>query len=191
MKAFYLSDRKFPDFHSRDKKIIDSLKSLGINIDASHYNSTIDEDAKDLKVTYNKYMRSIKNSELLIAEVSNLSSGVGFFISAALNLNKPVLALFNRASKETPSKTLKGSTDKLMHFVEYDWENINEVLKKFTDKIKKKLDSKFILIISPEIDHYLEWASQEHRMHKAQIVREAIEKVMRKDKEYKKFSDKV
>jgi hypothetical protein len=187
MKAFYLSDRKSEGYHKRDKKIVDSLTKHGYKIDTTHYKSTVENDEKDLKVTYNKYMQSIKNSELVVAEVSFLSSGLGFFISAALNANKPVLALFNTESNEGVSKTLKGSTDKLMHYVEYDWKSLDQHLVKFTSTIKKKLDSKFILIISPEIDRYLEWSSQENRMHKAQIVRDAIEKVMNKDTEYKRI----
>jgi len=43
---------------------------------------------------------------------------------------------------------------------------------------------KFILIITPEIDRYLEWSSIERRMHKSQVVRAAIEKVIKRDGEY-------
>jgi hypothetical protein len=50
-----------------------------------------------------------------------------------------------------------------------------------------RLDSKFILIISPEMDRYLNWASKVKRTHKAQVVRAALEVMIKKDKEYKDY----
>ncbi len=55
-------------------------------------------------------------------------------------------------------------------------------LEKITRKLRE--DPKFILIISPEIDEYLEWVSQKRKMHKAQFVRESIKAKMLKDQEY-------
>lgn len=54
------------------------------------------------------------------------------------------------------------------------------------EKYKEAEEPKFILIISKEIDRYLEWASAAYLMHKSRIVRDAIEDRMSGDKEYKK-----
>lgn len=54
-------------------------------------------------------------------------------------------------------------------------------------KLEKVAEIKFILILPPTIDKYLAWATSEHRMHKAQLVRGAIEETMLKDKEYQQF----
>lgn len=191
MKVFFIGDRKSEDSKKQHGLIIKALERHGLTVDKSHYHSTALEDEKNIKESYDKYMKCIKNNEVIVAEVSHLSSGLGFFISAALSNNQPVLALFNINSNEKPSKTLKGSTDKLMSFVEYDSKNLDKIIRSYFTKIKSKLDSKFILIISAEIDRYLQWSSHEYRMHKAQIVREAIEKVMRKDREYKKYLEKA
>lgn len=46
---------------------------------------------------------------------------------------------------------------------------------------------KFILIISAEIDKYIAWASEERKLHKAQVVRMAIEDTMAKDLDYQRW----
>jgi hypothetical protein len=79
--------------------------------------------------------------------------------------------------------------DKEFMVVAAEKESAIKKLEKEMHKIKlaKGERLKFIFIISPEIDKYLEWVSNERRMHKSQIVREAIENQANKDKEYQEF----
>lgn len=136
--------------------------------------------------------KSIKDSDVIVADITDSSGAVGFHIASALAEKKPVLVLKKKSDKSgrIPGPII-GHKSKLLTFKEYltDKER-NEIINSFVTDAKKKLDTKFILIISPEIDRYLTWASQENRMHKAQIVRDAIEKIMKKDKAYKKFVEK-
>ena len=136
--------------------------------------------------------QSIKNSDLIISDITYSSGAVGFHIAMALAEKKFVLVLRkkNEEAKRIPGPII-GHNSKLLKFKEYTTTaERNKAIADFVNVTKKKLDSKFILIISAEIDRYLEWSSQENRMHKAQIVRDAIEKVMLKDKDYRAYLDK-
>lgn len=82
-----------------------------------------------------------------------------------------------------------GNNSKQLIQYTYNAKNIIETINEATKEAISKLDSKFILIISPEMDRYLNWASKVKRTHKAQLVRSALEALIKKDKEYKDYID--
>ena len=53
----------------------------------------------------------IRNSDLLIAEVSVPSLGVGYEIARAVDLDKPVLCLYNQDSEHSLSAMISGCED--------------------------------------------------------------------------------
>ncbi|KXK09749.1 MAG: hypothetical protein UZ20_WS6002000317 [candidate division WS6 bacterium OLB21] len=100
--------------------------------------------------------------------------------------------MHNIDKNPNPSNIIKASaSSKLLTFAEYkDNTTIEKATVDFVYSVKSMLDTKFILIISPEIERYLEWVSDNRRMHKAQVVRRAVEDTMEKDKEYKDYLKK-
>lgn len=139
-----------------------------------------------IEQVYAEATKRIKSSDAVIAEASYfLSPGLGFELGFALHEKKPVLVLVNDTSDVVMSEVIEGNPSKYFSYQKYSSvEDIEQVVKDFLKSAKDKLDTKFILIISPEIDRYLEWASDRRRLHKAQIVRNAIEKEMEEDEEY-------
>lgn len=191
MKIFFLADRRDQSKFDNYEKIIAEFLKNGDTVDRSWIDKSSTEDAQDFEHAYKRNMHSIKEADTIVAEVSELSSGVGFLISTALTQKKPVLALFNEETKSLPSTTLKGSNNKFLIFRDYNIDKLDVLIREFKNKVKNIIDTKFILIIPAEIDRYMEWSSKEKRMHKAQIVREAIEKMIAKDSEYKNYLDNL
>lgn len=189
MKVFLIgSDRRIKSNVKLYRNIADTVDSLGIKVDRNFINASTDEDRINFAKAYKRNLNSIKLSDIVIAEISDMSSGVGFLIPIALSLRKPVLALYKEDSKDI-SATIMGS-DKLskgLFYKKYSSKTLKNVIQNFLNEAKDILDTKFILIISPEIDHYLEWAADFRRMHKAQIVRNAVEKEMENDEDYQNF----
>lgn len=137
---------------------------------------------------YKTTVRRIREADMLITEMSVPSGGTGYEIALAHNEKKPVLALINSSITKPVADVIEGNASKLFKMAKYKSnDDIPGLLKTFMNDARQAIDTKFILIISPEIDKYLEWASNERRMHKAQLVRNAVEDVMNKDKEYKDF----
>ena len=173
------------------EKIIEALKEHGEDVWDGNFNTPpkllYEETEEDYLEIYRRNEKIILNSDVVVAEVSMSDSGVGYEIALALNNRKPVLAMYNEESVEPTAPPIMAGKSKLLTFVKYKEDEIPQIIDKYLKEVKRKIDTKFILIISPEIDRYLEWASDYKRMHKAQIVRNAVEKEMENDPDYEKF----
>ncbi len=171
--------------------IIQAIKNSGAEIFDINFKvkpkQLYEETEEQYVNVFKRNTEFIKNADLVVAEVSLTDSGVGYEISYALNLKKPVLALYNEDSIEPTAPPIAVGKNKLLTFKKYKASDVEKIIAKYMQDVRKQMDTKFILIISPEIDRYLEWASEFRRMHKAQVVRESVEAVMKKDKEYKAY----
>ena len=185
MKIFYSGPRRSNELSYVNKAIVEFLESKGHKIDKSLIETAYEYDVYHFEEAYKRNLKSINSCDLMVIEITEASTSSGFVISYALNQHKPVLALINTSQTKSVPTSLKGSTNKLFTLKEYDSKTLEKVLGSYITSVKSIIDTKFILIISPEIDRYLQWASESRRMHKAQVVRLALEDVMEKDKEYK------
>ncbi len=193
MKAYFVGSIIGRDSKSKEwQQLITSIiKERGVDLDTVNLDTErkklMDETEEEMIKVFKRNTKTIKDSDVVIAEVSVSDSGVGYEIAYALNLRKPVLALYNEEAGEPTAPPIQVGKQKLLTFEKYNKKNLKNKIDRFFSDIKNKLDTKFILIISPEIDRYLEWASDYKRMHKAQIVRNAVEKEMESDKDYEKY----
>lgn len=129
-----------------------------------------------------------KSAEVIIADINDESTGIGHDIEWAIINKKPSLVFYQKENTQNVSVILRGKKEKMLSSVSYtSQEELEKELEKFLMEAKQKIDTKFILIISPEIDRYLNWAADYKRMHKAQVVRNAVEDEMENDEEYKKY----
>ncbi len=147
----------------------------------------ISQDYDELKEKYRELDSYLKNSDVYIADISEPSVGIGYEISQAILLRKPVLALKYQKAPYHPLSTIKGNKNPYMRYKEYNERTIDTILKQFLDEAKDKIDTKFILIIPAEIDRYLEWNVRERGKPKAEITREAIEAMMLNDAKYQEY----
>lgn len=74
---------------------------------------------------FERDMKWIEESVCLIAEVSSPSLGVGYEISHALNLKKPVLCLVKKDVDDKLSKIIRGNTSTYIRVVSY--KNIKDI----------------------------------------------------------------
>ncbi len=124
--------------------LVDVLTGMGIDVPTAHIAETgIEEiDAREEPGDiYNRDVNWIQESDLLIAEVSTPSHGVGYEIGYALDLEKPVLCLFKNGV--VVSKMITGNPHRLLTVMEYkDMSNAEEILRSYlTDFELRKIDS--------------------------------------------------
>jgi len=167
------------------------ISNLGHKVETTLIDEAEIKTSFNFEKNFQKNINAIKKCDFVIAEISNMTSGMFFIIASALNEKKPVLALINNKRTSLSDNNLSNFSqkNKLFFYKEYTEKTLEQEIAKFITDVKKIIDTKFILIISSQIDQYLEWASINRRMHKAQVVRRAVEVVMNEDKEYKKFSN--
>jgi len=115
------------------QKMVQVLTSLGIDVPTAHIAETgievIDEfvDARDV---YQRDVDWIKGSDLLVAEVSTPSHGVGYEIGFALDQEKPVLCLYHQEA--VVSKMITGNPHPLLTVTTYrDWTEAENILRDF------------------------------------------------------------
>ncbi len=187
MKVSFIFSQTDSKFNKNYTNITSALENAGNKVSVIKLNE-VSTEPEQAKKEYQKIINSIKKSDFIVIETSVQASIIGFLMSTAINEKKPILALSDeKLGKDSESFWNYAIKNKLLSCKTYSLKNINEVIAEFLNSVKKIIDTKFILIISPEIDSYLEWASENRRMHKAQVVRRAVEEIMSLDKEYKKF----
>lgn len=187
MKVLFVYSPTDPKLNKNYNLITTTLENAGNKVITSKLNVglAMDEASK----SYHKLIASLKKIDILVVESSIPSNGIGFLVATALNEKKPVLALSESKNKKANEAFwYYAQKNKLLNFTAYTLKDLENIINEYVNKVKKLIDTKFILIISPEIDTYLQWASDNRRMHKAQVVRRAVEEVMRNDKEFKKYT---
>jgi nucleoside 2-deoxyribosyltransferase len=103
------------EFESVYQEIVAALKDGGHEIPTSHLAQAEAMEGERFLVPGDVYERDvnwIKNCDVLIAEVSVPSHGVGYEIGFALNIKKPVLCIHQQEKRV--SKMITGNPDPLL-----------------------------------------------------------------------------
>lgn len=136
---------------------------------------------------YKENTQKIRAADVAIFESTYPAEGIGYEMGYAINQKKPVLILVDKTYKDFLAEIIEGIPSNLKQLSFYkDKEDLDKIIQDFLKMAKGMIDTKFIMIISPEIDRYFEWAKGNRRMHKAQIVRDAVFKQMELDPEWNK-----
>jgi predicted DNA-binding protein len=193
MKVFFTCGKYLPDdIKERIQKVIESEE--GEMFIRSRHSGDSNTSILTAEQILRENQKQIKSSDIVIAELSLNSMTVGFHVSSAIEARKPILFLFNfkelghlpRASSSIPA-TIKALASSHYIIKEYSTSNLEKVVSKSLQEAKKMLDVKFNLIISAEINAFLEWCARERGDTKSEVTRVALEKYMREMSEYQDY----
>lgn len=122
------------------QKLVGVLLSLGIDVPTAHIAKTGIEELdgqEEPSYIYHRDVTWIQESDLLVAEVSTPSHGVGYEIGYALNLNKPVLCLYNQSIVIT--KMITGNPNPLLTVKKYeDYPEAEKILVEYVAEISSQ-----------------------------------------------------
>jgi hypothetical protein len=129
----------------------------------------------DWPVLYKDSMEAITRSDVVIAETSIQSYGVGYQTAVAIHLKKPTLLLYSE--EEDSSVFVSGVPKSNALFKKYNKKNIAGIITKFLQEndIQTK-DMRFNFFIDRPIYNYLRWAAHKTGKTKAEILRELVSK---------------
>lgn len=134
------------------------------------------------KENYLESLDSVKKADVVVMEVSGHSMSMGYLISKALEMNKPVIALHKQ---EHAPNFIKGISDPKLIISEYDEKNVEEILEKSLKTATGLIDVRFNFFVNSKILNYLDWVSQKRMVPRSVFLRNLIEHEIKKDKEYK------
>jgi 2'-deoxynucleoside 5'-phosphate N-hydrolase len=170
------------------RMIINTIKKLGYEVVTEHSISRVlddikDEEPEDSRNYVKKMMNWIKKSDIVIVEVTQPEVGSGYELALGLQNEKPVIAMYTDG-KDPKVLVGQGEISEKVQVVEYDADDIREVLAMAIDMAKDQQDVRFNFFVSPKIVRFLDWISKKKKMPRAVYLRRLIEKDMEKNKEY-------
>lgn len=122
---------------------------------------------------FHQAVEGIKSADILVAEISSPSTGVGQQISYAISWKIPVIAIY-RKGRSVPSRFTIGNSSDSLRSLEYDEESLEKLLKEKFKEILKKRFVKFNFISTREINDYLNRESLSRGISKSQLLRSII-----------------
>jgi len=173
-------------------KIRNSVLQLGHNISGDWLDRVVKRLGKinsGLKVIPNikeEGIKAIEQSACLVADVSMPSSSVGYQIAHALTKKIPTLCLYSEQfGRKSPPQIIDATTSSLLRIESYNDATLKDVIKHFFEDFPSEKLIKFNFIITPEIDEYLEWGSEESGISKSEFLREKVADLIKSDPKYK------
>ncbi|KAI0210700.1 2'-deoxynucleoside 5'-phosphate N-hydrolase 1 [Lamellibrachia satsuma] len=114
-------------------EIIAHLKTFGtVLTEYVGKEDLLPKEPKDTSVIYTRYMNWLRESDVIIAEVTQPSLGVGFELGQAVALGKKILCLFRPASEKKLSCMIEGAhDDKNFTVVHYEESQAIDIITKF------------------------------------------------------------
>lgn len=190
MKIFFISSprsvNKEPELYkkinshlSKDNKM---LGNLVLDWGKGNVNDFYNKSHPDRISHYKKTMENIQKADLVIVELSEHSMSMGYIVNRALDMSKPVIALYK---KDCEPYFFSGIEDSKLLIVEYEEDNCLEIIDKAIEKTKNLIDVRFNFFVNPRILAYLDWVAQKRMIPRSVFLRNLIEHEMKKDKEFK------
>jgi hypothetical protein len=165
-------------------KIISLVENKGHLMVADHILKPTEKEIslksrEDRLAFHNQLEQWIYHCDGVIAETSFPSISVGYEISLALRVGKPVLVLFSEG--EPPALLAHHKDEKLM-CEKYTISTLPSIIEDFLHYIQSKSDLRFTFFITPKIASYLDDIAKKNKLPKSVYLRKLIEKDLEENK---------
>jgi len=147
-----------------------------------------DDEFKDYLV---KNQKSIKESDVFVAEVTPSSSNVGYEVGFAVAHAKPVLLLRHESADVHTAPTFRGNPSKLLTLSYYNEENLEQKIRSFLKKAKKGIFVKRLPIefTQDQVEYVQYRQGIGTRQSFNATIRQVVDEAALNDEDYKAFSD--
>lgn len=191
MKFILLSSirGKNDSVNDANKKIIETLEAQGHKIYHEHITKMsqvqMDSLGPDQELKFHKnVLDTLKKSDIVIVECSYQSLSLGYLISYALELNKPILLFYHESAQKPNLFPTLNFSDLILVSKYKDVRELSDLIKEYVEYASDKIDVRFNFFISPSIGTYLDWVSKNKKIPRSVYLRNLIEKEMNNNDEY-------
>jgi hypothetical protein len=189
MKIYFTTALRGKKIYGKNyRAIVEVLEKLGYEVTFNDvfeegveervFNQTIVENES----AHKRLLRLLKDADVMVAEVSIPSTALGYEITEALYLDKPVIALHTHEGNSP--KLLTGRKDEKFQMVEYDLDGLGTILKQVLYDAGQMLDVRFNFFINPKLLDFLNWIAKEKQVSKSVYIREVLLREMENNKKY-------
>ena len=197
MKVFFsCSTNEILKYKNEYKAIRDTVKSLGHSLTRDWLDKSIElavSGQKDVPISrlYSDVVSAILMSDVVIFEGTVRSTSLGHQLTYALEKNKPVLFLTQESGEQLNYLFISGARTSLLTIKNYTKNNLAHIITDYLANNNGDKKVRFNLVIDKPQDNYIEWASYNYKMSKTEVIKQAINKLMRLDKKYQIGADKT
>jgi hypothetical protein len=169
------------------QKVVEILKKFGHKVfeitlkPSKEYVYTLSDEKKVKQ--YRRVLSWINKTDIMVAECSYSSLGVGFEISLAVEKGKPVIVLYEEGNAP---HFLEGIKSEKLTVVKYKLHGLENLLKGALEFASEQMDTRFNFFISSRLASYLDWISRKKRIPRAVYLRQLIRKAMKRDRIYQR-----
>lgn len=154
------------------------LSELVINADPDNFYKA---EYENVVKHYHDTIVNLKKADVIVAEVSMHSMSMGFLVNKALELSKPVIALYRSGHEPF---FLTGIDDTLLQIIEYNDLDVEEKVTDALDYASSQQDTRFNFFVSPKHINFLDWIAKNKKIPRSVFLRRLIEKEMATDDQY-------
>ncbi len=172
------------------KKIAQILRNDGHQVIHEHITAMTQQQLDSMTPEadqnfHEKILSDIKSSDIVISECSNQSLSVGYLLSFASDLGRPIIIFYHEDSPEPNLFPTLTQSSKIF-LVKYSSETeLEELTMEYMDFAKDQVDVRFNFFISPSIGSYLDWISKNKKVPRSVYLRNLIQKDMEENEEYR------
>ena len=124
---------------------------------------------------YNTATSAIKHSDLLVAEVSFPSTSVGEQIAYASSLGIQVMCLYDKKIMKTKSRYLVGTKSEFVNLIEYNRDNLDQLIRTTIYSTIKNSFVKFNFISTVRLNTLLSRESKKLHLSKSHLLRSILQ----------------
>lgn len=176
MKIYFIASNDVPKgIKLKYKTIISFLENQGFTVLQTLFRSE-DKLIPNLFETVHKdVIETIRKSDIVIADISSPSGGVGYQIYHAFYQKKPLIIIYTENSSTNPSVIIRGIKSKRVFIYKYKGvDELQKVLLKSIKQAEKNLKIRFNLVINNKNYDYLEKESQRLKMSITSVINKII-----------------
>jgi hypothetical protein len=200
MRIYFAADSQAEEkLQKRFARIIETLDQAGVlvmsNIENKNLRPFSDQDLERIDQSGEVLLE--KMDAIIIDGTKPLNEG-GYLVALSLTHQKPILYLCQKGkiiNKNLFQLQKTRAASKLLKLQYYTENDLIRIILNFLPTIETKdgyepPNIKFTLRITPRIERYLHWKTQNTELSKADFLRKLIEELIEKDEGFNKFGNK-
>jgi hypothetical protein len=146
-------------------------------------------EKRNIKYVYKQILEAINQADALVIEytVPNFSSS--HQINLGLLRRKPTLVLrLHKDNENFADSYLEAVDSQYLTVKEYTKTTYKDILKEFIGLSRiKRGQKRYNFVLDRKQKYYLDWAAHKYKKSRSRIVRETLNKRIKKDKKYRKY----
>ncbi|KAG7233241.1 hypothetical protein INR49_007320 [Caranx melampygus] len=125
------------------RRLVDKLQSYGTVLTEHVSSNKLSEKGEDASAAGDKFIHDrdvdwLRQSDVVVAEVTQPSLGVGYELGRAVDMKKKTLCLFRASSGRVLSAMIRGASDGELFVVrDYSEDELEQVLEDFFSSLKR------------------------------------------------------